>query len=62
MTGTIATVAWAVIGVILCALIVTAITLLIIGLIWWMFRNDLDFEDMEYIEEGAEDREDQSNE
>lgn len=48
MTGTIA---WAVIGVILCALIVTAITLLIIGLIWWMFRNDLDFEDMEYIEE-----------
>lgn len=51
MTGTIATVAWAVIGVILCALIVTAITLLIIGLIWWMFRNDLDFEDMEYIEE-----------
>ena len=62
MTGTIATVAWAVIGVILCAIIVTAITLLIIGLIWWMFRNDLDFEDMEYIEEGAEDREDQSNE
>lgn len=44
----------AIIGFILCALIVCVICLLVIILIWWMFRNDLDFDDVANYMEGPE--------
>lgn len=44
MTGT--TITSAIIGFLLCAFLVCAIGLLVIFLIWWMFRKGLDFDDI----------------
>lgn len=44
MTGT--TITSAIIGFLICASLVCAIGLLVIFLIWWMFRKDMDFDDI----------------
>lgn len=44
----------AIAGLLICALIVTSVSLLILLLVWYMMRNDLDFEDLEYIEDPEE--------
>lgn len=38
-------------GILICSGIMTIISLLILALVWYMIRNDLDFEDLEYIED-----------
>lgn len=38
-------------GILICSGIMTIIILLILALVWFMIRNDLDFEDLEYIED-----------
>lgn len=50
MTGTELTGAF--IGFLICALIVSTIGLLVCLLIWWMFRKDMDFDDIaDYMED-----------
>lgn len=50
MTGT--EITGAIIGFLLCALIVCIIAFLVIVLIWWMFRHDMDFDDIaNYMED-----------
>lgn len=50
MTGT--EITGAIIGFILCAFIVCIICLLVIILIWWMFKKDMDFDDIaNYMED-----------
>ena len=55
MTGS--EVTGAIIGFILCTLIVCVICLLVIILIWWMFRHDLDFDNLADYMEDPEDTE-----
>ena len=43
-------------GLLICTGIMTILFLLILALVWYMIRNDLDFEDLEYIED-LEDKE-----
>lgn len=38
-------------GLLICTGIMTILFLLILALVWYMIRNDLDFEDLEYMEE-----------
>jgi 4-hydroxybenzoate polyprenyltransferase len=38
-------------GLLICTGILTTISLLIMALVWYMIRNDIDFEDLEYIED-----------
>ena len=53
MTGTEITGAF--IGFLLCALIICIIALLVIALIWWLFRKDMDFDDIaNYMEDPEE--------
>jgi hypothetical protein len=52
MTGT--EITGAIIGFLLCALIVCIIAFLVIVLIWWMFRKDMDFDDIANYMEGPE--------
>lgn len=50
MTGT--EITGAIIGFLLCALIVCIIAFLVIVLIWWMFKEDMDFDDIaNYMED-----------
>ena len=50
MTGT--EITGAIIGFLLCALIVCIIAFLVIVLIWWMFKNDMDFDNIaNYMED-----------
>lgn len=44
----------AIIGFLLCALIVCIIAFLVIVLIWWMFRHDMDFDDIANMEDPEE--------
>lgn len=41
---------WAFLGFILCAVIFTTVCLLIMGAIWCLIRNDLDFDDITYMD------------
>lgn len=42
----------AIIGFLLCALIVCIIAVLVIVLIWWMFKEDMNFDDIaNYMED-----------
>ena len=42
----------AIIGFLLCAFIVCIIAFLVIVLIWWLFKNDMDFDDIaNYMED-----------
>lgn len=41
----------ALVGLLICTGIMTILFLLILALVWYMIRNDLDFEDLEYIED-----------
>lgn len=52
MTGT--EITGAIIGFLLCALIVSTICVLVILLIWWMFKKDMDFDDVANYMEGPE--------
>lgn len=52
MTGTEITGAF--IGFLLCALIVCIIAFLVIALIWWLFRKDMDFDDIANMEDPEE--------
>lgn len=47
----------AIIGFLLCALIVCIIAFLVIVLIWWMFRHDMDFDNLADYMEDPEDTE-----
>jgi len=38
-------------GLLICTGIMTILCLMILALVWYMIRNDLDFEDLEYIED-----------
>lgn len=38
-------------GILICSGIMTILSLLILALVWYMIRNDLDFEDLEYMED-----------
>lgn len=50
MTGT--EITGAIIGFFLCALIVCIIAFLVIVLIWWMFKEDMNFDDIaNYMED-----------
>lgn len=42
---------WALAGFIICALIMTIVGFLIACLLWYLIRNDLDFDDITYMEE-----------
>lgn len=44
----------AIIGFILCALIVSTICVLGILLIWWMFKNDMNFDEIANMEDPEE--------
>lgn len=39
------------VSLLICTGIMTILFLLILALVWYMIRNDLDFEDLEYIED-----------
>lgn len=53
MTGT--EITGAIIGFILCAFIACTIGLLVIFLIWWVFKKDMDFDDIaNYMEDPEE--------
>ena len=52
MTGT--EITGAIIGFILYALIVSTICVLVIVLIWWMFKKDMDFDDIANYMEGPD--------
>lgn len=41
----------AIIGFILCAIIFGLVGILILGVIWWMFRHGLDFDDIANMED-----------
>ena len=41
----------ALVGLLICTGIMTILFLLILALVWYMIRNGLDFEDLEYIED-----------
>lgn len=55
MTGT--EITCAIIGFLLCAFIVCIIAILVIVLIWWMFRHDMDFDNLADYMEDQEDTE-----
>lgn len=52
MTGT--EITCAIIGFLLCAFIACTVGLLVIFLIWWMFKNDMNFDDIANYMEGPE--------
>ena len=44
----------AIIGFLLCALVVCIIAFLVIVLIWWMFKENIDFDDVANMEDPEE--------
>lgn len=52
MTGT--EITGAIIGFLLCALVVCIIAFLVIVLIWWMFKENIDFDDVANMKDPEE--------